>query len=114
MKKKTDILERREEALDLYEAYGKLLTERESSLFAYYFSYDLSLSEIALNEHISRSAVSDSLQKSLEKLYDYERKLALVKKAEAIDKAIAAGLKGETKEKDEALTKIGEVVHHGV
>ena len=49
-----------------------------------YFNEDLSLSEIAENHNISKSAVYDTLKKSLEKLKEYETKLRCVYKEKKI------------------------------
>ncbi len=63
--------------LDLFERYGALLTEREADIFRKYYEYDLSLSEIAEELGITRSAVSNSLNGSQDKLRAYEEKLGL-------------------------------------
>lgn len=81
---KKDLLERREEAIALYEHYGNLLSaERKRRFEAYYFE-DLSLGEIALEEEVSRSAVFDSLQKTLDHLSHYEEQLHFLEKEEKL------------------------------
>ena len=50
-----------------------------------YYSMDLSLSEIATQENISRNAVYDALKKGVAALNDYECKLGLCKKREEFD-----------------------------
>lgn len=59
----------------LYEAYGKLLTEKQQRIFEEYYQADLSLQEISEILNISRAAVLDSLQKSIFKLEEYELKI---------------------------------------
>lgn len=85
-----DILAKREEAIELFEEYKNLLTDSQKNIFLDYYMYDLSLSEIAENNNISRAAASDSIHKSLVKLFEYEEKLHEVsfkkKVKEAIDK----------------------------
>lgn len=85
-----DILAKREEAIELFEEYKNLLTDSQKNIFLDYYMYDLSLSEIAENNNISRAAASDSIHKSLAKLFEYEEKLHEVsfkkKVKEAIDK----------------------------
>ena len=41
----------------LLEIYGKLLTEKQSQMLEDYYNHDLSLSEIAENQDITRQAV---------------------------------------------------------
>lgn len=59
----------------LFDIYGKLLTEHQQEIFTSYFEYNLSLAEIAQQNNISRNAISDCLNKSVNKLYEYEEKL---------------------------------------
>lgn len=63
----------------LLEIYGKLLTKKQYNLLNDYYNLDLSLSEIAENEHITRQAVRDNLKKGESKLFDYEEKLGIMK-----------------------------------
>lgn len=85
-----DILAKREEAIELFDEYKNLLTDTQRNIFLDYYMYDLSLSEIAENNNISRAAASDSIHKSLAKLFEYEEKLQEVsfkkKVKEALDK----------------------------
>lgn len=64
----------------LYDFYSKLLTTKQQEYFELYFFENHSLSEISKNKGISRNAVSDSLNKVIKILYDYEEKLLLYKK----------------------------------
>ena len=59
----------------LYDCYGALLTERQRTLMAQYLNEDLSLSEIAEREGISRQGVRDALKRAGEQLEEYESKL---------------------------------------
>ena len=63
----------------LLETYGKLLTKKQYKLLDDYYNLDLSLSEIAENEHITRQAVRDNLKKGENKLFEYEEKLEIMK-----------------------------------
>ncbi len=65
---------------NLFDIYSELLTEKEKLSFQDYYHEDLSLSEIALNKNISRSAVQKMLKIVLEKLDSYENKLGIYKK----------------------------------
>ncbi len=61
--------------LQLWDAYGPLLTDVQREICEKYYMYDLSLSEIAEEKGISRQAVSDALKTSRELLDFYEEKL---------------------------------------
>ena len=60
--------------------YSELLTVRQKELMEYYFSDDLSLSEISENLGITKSAVSDIIKRVQNSLQNYEDKLKLVAK----------------------------------
>lgn len=67
-------------ANELLLVYGELLTTLQKDIMEDYYAYNLSLAEIAKNRKISRSAVSDSLKKSLQKLDFFEEKLQIITK----------------------------------
>ena len=73
----------------LLEIYGKLLTPKQFELLDDYYNNDLSLSEIAENENITRQAVRDNLKKGERKLFDYEEKLEIMKKKKMQEEQIA-------------------------
>ncbi len=75
---------------NLYDIYGDLLTENERTTFEDYYQEDLSLSEIASNKDISRSAVQKTLKNVLEKLKNYEDKLHIYKKQNKIKEIITS------------------------
>lgn len=64
----------------LYDFYGELLNEHQRKIYEDYAFSDLSLSEIALEEGISRQGVHDLLRRCLRKLEEYESKLHLVER----------------------------------
>ena len=64
----------------LLDIYSNLLTEKQYDFLNDYYNNDLSLSEIAENEGITRQAVRDNLKKGENKLFEYEEKLGLMKK----------------------------------
>ncbi len=65
---------------DLFDIYSNLLTDKEISTFKDYYQEDLSLSEIADDREISRSAVQKTIKTVLEKLDNYEDKLRIYEK----------------------------------
>ncbi len=62
----------------LIDFYGNLLTQRNRLLLELHYSEDMSLSEIADNEGISRQAVYDAVHRGTSQLVRYEEKLGLV------------------------------------
>ena len=62
---------------ELIDIYGELLTERQRDTLRSYYDYDLSLSEIAENEGVTRQAVRDTIVKACDQLLFYEEKLSL-------------------------------------
>lgn len=81
-------MEKKVEISILLEIYGKLLTEKQNEYMNYYYNEDLSLSEIAENNGITRQAVMRILQKSSKKLEEYEQKLQIMEKQKQIKKYI--------------------------
>ena len=73
-------MEKEVEISMLWQIYGKLLTEKQYEFIDYYYNEDLSLSEIAENENITRQAVRDIIKKGERKLFEYEEKLLFMKR----------------------------------
>lgn len=71
---------------DLYDIYGKLLTDKQQTVFVKHYLYDLSLQEIADEMNITKSAVLDNLEHAKNKLMSYEDNLNILKKIENIEK----------------------------
>lgn len=65
---------------NLFDIYGVLLTEKEQVTFKDYYQEDLSLSEIAEENNVSRAAVQKTVKNVLEKLNYYEEKLKIHQK----------------------------------
>jgi len=61
----------------LYDFYGALLTEHQRHIYEDVVLYDLSLSEIAEQQGISRQGVHDLIKRCNKILEDYEEKLHL-------------------------------------
>lgn len=73
----------------LLDRYGALLSEKQYRILDGYYNNDLSLSEIAENEGITRQGVSDFVKRSEAQLIEFEEKLALVSMAKALKDAAA-------------------------
>ena len=68
----------------LYDFYGELLTDRQKEFFDLYYNEDLSLSEIAENEGISRQGVRDVIVRAEAILTDLEDKTGLIRRFHAM------------------------------
>ena len=94
----------------LCEIYGKLLTENQLNILENYYNMDLSLSEIAENEGITRQAVRDIIKKGENKLFELEEKLEVMKRMLKQEEQIAIILaeisKIEEKSTDKQVAKI--------
>lgn len=73
-------MEKNIEVSMLNQIYGKLLTKKQYEIIDDYYNNDLSLSEIAENNVITRQAVRDILKKGEKKLFEYEEKLMFMKR----------------------------------
>ncbi len=89
----------------LCQIYGKLLTEKQYELIDDYYNNDLSLSEIAENNNITRQAVRDIIKKGESKLFEYEEKLLIMKKMRDQEKQIQGIIEELNKIKDTSSDK---------
>lgn len=64
----------------LYDFYGELLNTHQRTIYEDFVFHDLSLSEIASEEGISRQGVHDVVRRCQKTLEEYEQKLHLVEK----------------------------------
>ena len=87
----------------LYDYYGELLTDVNKKYFEDYYFDNLSLSEIAENNNISRNAVHKHIKSAEEKLKFYEEKLGLYNKDLKLKEKI-------NEIKDEKIKKIVDII----
>ena len=73
-------MEKNVEISVLCQLYGKALTDKQYEVLTDYYNNDLSLSEIAENNNITRQAVRDIIKKGENKLYELEENISLMKK----------------------------------
>lgn len=66
----------------LLDYYGDLLTEKQRTLVDLYYNQDLSLSEIAENEGITRQGVRDGIKRAELLMLEMEEKLRLAAQSE--------------------------------
>jgi predicted DNA-binding protein YlxM (UPF0122 family) len=83
-----DKLEEIVELSILYDFYGELLSEHKRRIFEDYVLNDLSLGEIAEEQHISRQGVYDIVKRCSQELKDYEQRLSLVHKFNNVKEAV--------------------------
>lgn len=72
----------------LLDLYGESLTAKQRDYLNYYYNDDLSLSEIAENEGITRQGVRDAIKRAEALLLDMESKLRFSQKLEEIQKGL--------------------------
>ena len=72
----------------LMDVYGECLTEKQRSFIDYYYNDDLSLSEIAENENITRQGVRDAIKRAESTLLDLEGKLGFARKYSELGKCL--------------------------
>lgn len=106
-------MEKKVEVSILWEIYGKLLTEKQCEFIEDYYNNDLSLSEIAENNEITRQAVRDILKKGEKKLFEYEEKLGIMKRTLNQEKKMEKVLSELTKIQNNYSDKeIANVLEH--
>lgn len=72
----------------LYDFYGELLTEHQRMIYEDVVFHDLSLSEIAQEQGISRQGVHDLVKRCDKLLAGYEKKLHLLERFQRIKEKI--------------------------
>ena len=95
----------------LLHIYGALLSKTQYAFADAYFSYDLSLSEIAEANGVSRAAVEDAIKKALTKLDEYEKSLKVLKNNEQILSLIEKAKDTEGTEKSKLLEEIERIIY---
>ncbi len=87
---------------NLFDIYGDLLTDNERNTFKDYYQEDLSLSEIADEKNVSRSAIQKTVKNVIEKLNYFEKTLQIYKKnlkiSELLDSNDLERLKSDIRE----------------
>ncbi|WP_427041216.1 putative DNA-binding protein [Fusobacterium sp. SB021] len=81
----------------LLDYYKPLLTEKQKKYLVDYFEEDLSLTEIAEMNEVSRQAVYDNIKRGCKILRDYEDKLNFYKKDRKLYKELVNLRKNFTK-----------------
>jgi len=108
---KQDELSKKKKYVELLEAYGSLLNEREVERMKIHYYDDYSISEIAERDGISRNAVFLSLEGAEKKLDDFESKLHLISRRNKV-KSIIDKISSEDNENE--LNRIKEIIDNGI
>jgi len=107
-------MEKNVEISILSELYGKLLTEKQFEFIDDYYNNDLSLSEIAENNNITRQAVRDIIKKGEKKLFEYEEKLNFMKRTlnqeKKIEKVLSELTKIQKNYSDKQISNVLEII----
>jgi len=74
------MLEKLNKINELYDVYKALLTKKQREYVELYYHEDLSLSEIADEMGVSRTAVHDNIRRTEKLLLGYEEKLEIYEK----------------------------------
>jgi predicted DNA-binding protein YlxM (UPF0122 family) len=97
----------------LCQTYGKMLTEKQYEVINDYYNNDLSLSEIAENNNITRQAVRDIIKKGEIKLFELEEKLAFMKRTMKQEKKLQEILEELSKIEDTSSEKkVAKILEH--
>ncbi len=97
----------------LCQIYGKLLTQKQLEVLNDYYNNDLSLSEIAENNKITRQAVRDIIKKGENKLFELEEKLQIMEKMMKQEKLLQEVLSELGKIQDVSSDKkIEKILNH--
>ena len=96
---------------ELLMLYQGLLSPTQKDILEDYFSYNLSISEIAENRNISRAAVEDAIKKGKKKLDQFEEELGSLKALEIIYE-----IKNDTNDKQitSKLDEVERIMKHGI
>ncbi len=76
----------------LLDVYARFLSEKQRNLTEHYYNEDLSLSEIAENEGITRQGVSDNIRRAENKMQAWEKECGF---CESFEKLKALALKAQ-------------------
>ena len=95
----------------LYDMYGALLNEKQRDVINCYYNEDLSLQEIADNTGRTKQAISDMINRSVDKLFEFEDELSLLKsKTELVGALYDIRELIESSNNKEAIEKLTELI----
>lgn len=109
----TDTLDEIYEYSMLYDFYGALLKDKNIKVFEDYVFNDMSLSEIAAEQGMTRQGVRDIVVRCKGRLAEYERKLGLVNSFNEMKDKIS-DIKTETKVMREEIDRLHSLDKTGI
>ena len=99
----------------LLSIYGDLLSNRQKDILEQYYNFNLSISEIAESNDISRAAVEDAIQKGIKKLDEYESVLGIYKSKNEVRNLVEQAEKSQdANELRKYLEEIKKVIDNGI
>jgi predicted DNA-binding protein YlxM (UPF0122 family) len=115
MARSKDTIQDRIRVATLFGIYGPLLSERQRRFIDLHYNEDLSLSEIAEGEGISRQAVFDAIKQGKKRLNRFEGVLHMGEKAMAQKQGAAAKPPSEPALRiEESLVELEQMARSGV
>jgi predicted DNA-binding protein YlxM (UPF0122 family) len=109
-----NILEEFEYLNNLLNIYGELISKSQKEILNDYYRLNLSISEIAINRNITRSAVNDAIHKGKQKLLDYENKLQIFEERNDLLKDVDRIKQSADKATIKELEKLERKIRHGI
>lgn len=94
--------------------YGSLLTTNRLEKIEAYFALDLSLSEIASEEGVSRNAVHLSIKEAIKELEYYESKLHLLERRENLENMLDRLEQSDDPAVNEIILKVRKEIEYGI
>ncbi len=93
----------------LLDVYGDFLSEKQKALTEYYYNDDLSLSEIAENEGITRQGVNDLIKRAVAQMAALEEKCRYCERFLRLKELAEKVKKGDGESLSEILNTIEEL-----
>lgn len=96
---------------ELLNLYGNLLSQTQKEMLEDYYSFNLSITEIAENRHVTRAAVEDAIKKGQKKLDSFEKQIGNLALLEKIYE-----IKGHTSDNKvlAELEELERMMKHGI
>ncbi len=105
-----DVLEDKFYYNSLFDAYGELLTKKQFDIMSMFLVDDLSVTEIAENLSVSRQSVFSVVQKSKEKLKEFENYIGFVSIREGVNSKLESLISNiDTYSRDELIFELGSI-----
>ncbi len=83
-------IEKTQRINQLLDIYENMLTDKQKEIMSMYYVYDLSLSEIAQETNVSRTAVFDLIKRTTNLLEKYECNIKMLAFKEKLQEAISS------------------------